>query len=250
MKVPPLFAAGLLLLGAYTSSKAAVYNYIFDVSEQTTDYYLNVEGNPVLTGTGGSPAGDYAFVSNITAGFTQFYLHLNRLFQRDVGDEIKIGELESITYWTQAGDPANGLDWAIRLYTIPAAGQTSGWFNKRFNGMNPNASDTGWHEWSADTANWFKSYTYYNGKTQTDSTINYSLSQITENYGNDEILYFSLYAGSDKNTKAIYNQIDNITIKLTNGDEVHVKLVPEPTGFVFCAAGGFAYALFRRRRLR
>lgn len=186
-------------------------------------------------------------MSDITSGYSELYFHLNSLFERGA-DKIKIGDLASITYWTQAGTPANGLDWAIRIYTVPQVGQPQGqWFNKRFHGKNPGAEDSEWHEWDAGTSGWFSSY--HDRVTNKSVTINYTLEEVAQNFGNDEILYFAFYIGADSNTKSLFNQIDNITFTLTNGDEVHIKLIPEPAAFTFLAASGVAYALFRRKRL-
>jgi len=259
MKVPPfltagaflgIFLFGTLLFGTSASSQAAVLTYYYS-GVGTPDAGLEVQGKATA-------ASDGTFRSDIVASepdednrYTQFNLLLNILFQREEGDPILLGDIASSSYSTRTPTPEDGLDWALRIYTAPTETSHKTWFNLRFDARNPVASAGEWGYWDMDTAfetgkNWFLNL--HDGAT--NSLLNLSLSDVTSNplYAAEEIGFLAFYVGSSANSKQLFNEIANIRVVLKNGDEVQVNMVPEPTLFSFCAAGGLAYALFRRKR--
>lgn len=161
-------------------------------------------------------------------------MNLQLAFQ--IPTALTISDIVGITYWTKKGS-VNNSDWSLRLYSEKLPGQTSGWYGHRFEGATPASSNSDWNMWDANSAGWFHTVAEGRSGGSTDKT-GYSLTELHDEYGSENILYFSIFSGSSTNIKPISNYLDGVVISLANGDQVRLDLVPELGTLVLGICGG------------
>jgi len=187
------------------------------------------------------------FLSPIDGSSTKYVglaIDFNLAFQPE---GLTLGDLADITYYTKKGSSTSALDWSIRIYTQPTVGGT--WYGYRFDGKTPNAADTDWHLWDADSSGWFTAGQVASPKSSLSFTKSLSELASDSTYGSLSLLYMVLVAGSSTNTQSILNSLDGITITRANGDQVKIDLVPEPGTFALLFGGlGVLRLLHSRRR--
>ncbi|HEV2448295.1 MAG TPA: PEP-CTERM sorting domain-containing protein, partial [Candidatus Sulfopaludibacter sp.] len=174
---------------------------------------------------------------------------------------ITIGDLQSISYWTNKPGDSGSPDWTFYIYTALGTGtgaNEASWYHTRLNSEpyltgTPSASDPSntWHEWSTgDPANPMRFYDAGRDGgiygTYTDPTLanleagainwnsyNSVYANNTYDYRGDVISKFSLQTGSAWGN-GFQGMVDGVTIALNNGDTVKLNLdaVPEPASVV------------------
>jgi hypothetical protein len=179
------------------------------------------------------------------------------------GHAVKVGEVESISYWTKKGSThaQNPIDWALVLYTKPFTGSlsTSPWYGERL-GAEPyfamstiDPADT-WNQWSSDAGDnqlrFYEStagapganFGTYNDPTWDVLKVGNGLSG--QPYAGHDVLYFSVQTGSGT-AAGFTGQVDGVRIELTNGEVVNLNFEPflQPTDRDACKKGGFASLL-------
>jgi hypothetical protein len=196
--------------------------------------------------TTGAPGwGSSSFISNITGGvnsnYSEFQVNLDALF----GRTLTINDLQSISY-NSKNNAGSAQDWDIRLYTDPQPGDIH-FYHSRFEANPPVTS--GWQTWSTDSN--LKISNVHSGTNNSDTPLNATLTDLHANYGTEKILYLSFIAGASGNTLPIANNLDGISIKLSDGSVANINLaaVPEPAS-VFMIGLGVAGLLFVVKRRR
>lgn len=248
-------AASVLFAPAIQAAQTYSYNLSPDDIGTGTSSLLIVnptpggDSLPVAGAYGPVGWGDTSIVTNIdgvNAKYTQLYINIQLAFMTPV--TLTISDIVGITYWTKEG-VANSGDWALRLYSEPVPGQSSGWYGHRFEGSSPAPGNTNWNMWDANSAGWFK--TVASGSGGASDTTGYSLTGLHANYGSEKILYFSIFAGSSTNMGPISNYLDGVVISLANGDQVRLNLVPEPGIIALASLGSsllLGHLLMRRKK--
>jgi hypothetical protein len=179
---------------------------------------------PLGSMDGGSVLGVGAFYSDVqgsAAGgprdYTSLRLNLMELFERDV--PVLIDELESIEYHTNMVD-ALGVDWQLKIYTLPLPGQVSGWYGHRFNFVRPDNPDGNWDKWSTDTFNveWIRS------GTGTSSYPDALFSTVSAPHAAEQIFFVDIIAGYATDSPPCHSYLDAVTVKLKDGSMVTLDL--------------------------
>lgn len=175
------------------------------------------------------------------------------------GHEVKVGEVESVSYWTKKGSThaQNPIDWALVFYTKYYTGSlsTSTWYGERY-GAEPyfamntvDPADT-WNQWSSDAGdNQLRFYESTSGApganfgTYNDpswDTFKASAGLSGQSRANHDILFFSVQTGS-ATAAGFTGQVDGVRIELTNGEVVNLNFEPflQPTDRDSCKKNGF-----------
>jgi hypothetical protein len=203
-----------------------------------------------------------------TAGAkTELYIPVNLLFT----GPVLLGDIESITYWTNKPGTAGDPDWTLLLYTAPThtADDSASWYQSRLN-SEPYFTQTAgvaantWHEWStADPTNpltFFDQPRSGNFGTYGDPTLADLQAgpvtwgnSATRDYGSEALSLFSLQTGSGW-ADGFTGLVDGLTITLRNGEVGTVNLeaaptpAPEPASLVLLGTGLFGVAARWRKR--
>ena len=114
----------------------------------------NVNGN---TGTSAPGFGSGSFPAPGVGGKSEVYISMNSLF----GHDVTIGNIASISFWTNKPGDAGDPDWTLLLYTAKTGTDDTGsFYHSRLNSepyftQTPSASDPSntWHQWSTDGPN-------------------------------------------------------------------------------------------------
>lgn len=236
------------------------------------DITLYVNGTPNVVGNSSSAPGFGTTswqAAAVTAGQkSELYLSPTVLF----GHSVTIGDIASISYWTDNPAANSSTDWGLLIYTNKQAGDPS-WYHTRLN-AEPYLTGAGnpagvWTEWSTnDPSHPLRFYdanrdggiygTYGDptlAEIQGTATLNWhnfypSYPVTSLDYAPETISYFSWQTGSGW-ANGFTGLIDGLDIQLKNGEDVKVNLeaVPEPSAILFLvttvAAVGFR---LRRRR--
>jgi hypothetical protein len=226
----------------------------------------NVNGD-TTTFAPGFDSGSWA--ANGGASKQELYIPVTTLFGSQT---VTIGDIASVSYWTNKPGDQGSPDWTFLIYTAPQTGDPS--YHTRLNSEpyfsnNLSAPSNSWNEWSSDgSTNQMRFYdqprsgTY---GTYTDPTLDQitsgpvtwngaGQSGTTVDYTNEVITTFSLQTGSAW-ANGFSGLVDGLTITLKNGDVAYVNLeaVPEPATIVgtgFAALFGLGSWYRRHRRTR
>lgn len=174
------------------------------------------------------------------ANKSEIYLAPATLF----GREVKIGEIESISYWTKnsVAQYGNSVDWALVLYTKPYVGDlsTPSWYGDRY-GAEPyfssqlNAPANTWNQWTSDAGdNQLRFYESTQGApganfgSYTDpywSAFKASLALSSQPRALRDVLYFSIQTGAAW-TAGFTGKLDGLRVELTDGSVANVNFEP------------------------
>ena len=210
----------------------------------------------------GAPLPTGSFQANATPSSgnkSEIYVDAASLFG---GQKFTIGQIASMSYFTNKSGPATAPDWTLILYTDPtSSGNTASWYHARLNAepyfTNSTVTPGTWHQWSTGGSN---PLTFYdqarsgNFGTYTDPTLtgiqNGTYSWANDNYADQTVKYISFQTGSAWAT-GFDGLLDAFNISLTTTNEVGVinfEAVPVPSS-VWAGLVLFAgLAAFKLRR--
>ncbi len=188
--------------------------------------YDSDQDPPIGSTDGGSVWGSGAFYSDVqgsAAGgprdYTSLRIHLADLIKRR---DVRLAQIDSISYYTNM-QPGSPIDWQLKIYTYPLAGQASGWYGHRLNFVRGTSDDGNWDLWDTDTYNveWVRSgdgvESYY-----PDVTLDTLLA--SSPYGTEKINFIDIIAGYATSSPPVDSYLDAVTITLTDGSEIKLDL--------------------------
>ncbi|WP_261131749.1 S-layer homology domain-containing protein [Bacillus sp. Marseille-Q3570] len=160
--------------------------------------------------------------------------------------EIKLSEIDSISYASKKEDETKALDFALEIYTV---GDKHGWYEERLSSEpmyanEYNANEGQWNTWNTDTGeNQLVFYDsnhgpagFNNGPTLQDleskpiDWSNYGGEPGAINYASQTVKYFKLQTGSGWTDFKGY--VDRLVITLKNGAVFEIDMEPShaPSG--------------------
>jgi hypothetical protein len=234
-----------------------------------------VSGN-TTTAAAGFPVGSFQSGPVLDADHkSEIYVTPLQLFGRD----ITVGELQSMSYFTNKAGNAGAVDWSLNIYTKPSSGTGTNagsfyeshlvsepYFTQTSNTDDPSNA---WHQWS--TAPGANSLRFYDAQrdggvagTYTDPTLadlhagndpansgNFEWSNGTSNnYNNETVEYISFQTGSSWSA-GFDGLLDGFDISLAGGETaaINFEAAPLPSsawgGLVLLA--GFGALKLRRK---
>lgn len=217
----------------------------------------NVTGN---AGTSAPGFGSGSWAAPGSGGKSEVYIVPSLLFS----SPVTIGDISSISYWTNKGGLSTAVDWSLTLYTVPTGpgtGDSASWYRSRLT-TEPYFTQSGsvtantWHQWStgnnADSLRFYDSPRSGTFGTYTDPFFA-DLSNGSHDYSTESILYFSLQTGSAW-ANGFAGLVDGLTVTRTNGDvgivnfEATASPVPEPGSLALVGIAIFGLAAAGRRK--
>ena len=236
------------------------------VSANATATYLTVApdiNTPFVAGNNSTAAPGFGSSSFQAAAITsgqksEVYIPVSSLF----ASPVTIGDIQSISYWTNKGTTAADPDWTLLLYTKPTGtGDSASWYKSRLNSEpyftgTPSVTANTWHQWSTnDSTNPMRFYDQPRGGnfgTYTDPTLSDLkagnvtwANSTTHDYSAEQLNLISLQTGSAW-APGFTGLVDGVTVTLTNGDVGYVNLVPAPGAVALAGLAGLVG--LRRRR--
>lgn len=200
---------------------------------------------------------------------SEIYIPVSSIFS----GAVHVGDIASISYWTNKSGTGGDVDWTFLMYTKPTGSDDSaGWYKSRLNSEPYFTSSTvapnTWHEWS--TAPGTNSMRFYdqprsgNFGTYTDPTLaGLTAGPVLVNgnwrdYRGEELNILSFQTGSAW-ANGFAGLLDGLTITLNDGSvgivnfENTLTVVPLP-GAAWAGISGLVglagFGSVRRRRLR
>ena len=229
----------------------------------------NIVGN-TTTSAPGFPTGSWQGAANSPGQKTELYIAPTQLF----GHAVAIGDIQSVSYWTNKGTTAAAPDWTFYFYTAKqASGNGGSFYHTRLNSEpyltnTPFVAANTWHQWSTnDPTHPMRFYdTFRDGGifgTYTDPTladiqagpVTWPSTSTTVDYRSEQILAFSIQTGSAW-ANGFTGLVDGLTITLSNHEVGTVNFeaaaVPEPATVLSLSAAGLCALIsyVRRRRAK
>jgi hypothetical protein len=231
---------------------------------------------PALTDTAGTVVGNTAAAPGFGSGSWQatqhnpnsvkpedqksnYYVTPQELFGSGV--VVTIGDVLSMSYWTNQFNSAGNSNWGLYIYTAPSSGDNStSWYKSRLVATPGKGDADQWDQWTTASLNF--SDPSRNGQAYTTSitwaditghpvTWANGLPGNSRDYSSETVEYFSLQ--TDSGATAFRGLVDGLQINLKNGmtGSVDFEAAPEPatlglTALVVVAGIGF----LRRRSLQ
>ena len=232
---------------------------------------LNVVGSS--SAAPGFPSGSVqANAPAIPNGKSEVYFGANLLFPTLAN--VHIGDIKSISYWTNKPGNYGDPDWTFLIYTKPTGtDDTTAKYHTRLNSepyfTNSTTDAPGtWHQWSTDNTEAMKFYdvkrdggnygTYSDPTLATlvqNSTYQWqALGGTSNDYRDEQISAFSLQTGTAW-AQGFTGLVDGLTITLNTGEVGIVNFeataaVPEPASLISMGTAallGLGYFARRRR---
>jgi hypothetical protein len=173
-------------------------------------------------------------------GKAEIYISPMTLF----GHDVTIGELASITYWTNKPGSGADPDWTLILYTKPTGSGDSapGYYHSRLNAepyfTSSTVTSNTWHQWSTDGSNplrfydqprngTFGSYSDPNLNAFRDGPVNWQDygygAGPTIDYSGEQIGAFSIQTGSAW-ANGFTGLLDGLEVTLVDNIGLQTKL--------------------------
>jgi hypothetical protein len=235
-------------------------------------------GSTNVAGNGSSASGfpNSSWQSNATGANSksELYIPIGSLFS----SPVTVGDLDSVSYWTNKPGDSGSVDWTFLIYTAKqGSGDEASWYHTRLNSepyftqtSNANDPSNTWHEWSSNDptnpmlfydqgrSNSFGTYTDPTLADLTAGSVTWNgsgQSGASADYSGEGISLISLQTGSAWGN-GFTGLVDGVTITLKNGDTATVNLeaavVPLPkaayAGLGLIAGIGVLGGLKRRQR--
>lgn len=183
---------------------------------------------------------------------------------------VTVGDISSISYWTNKPTTTNNVDWYFNIYTQKTGISDGGSFYHSRLVSEPYFSPNGatytpnaWTQWNSNPTTGLRVYdTFRNGGgagAYTDPFLNaafngpitYATNNNTVDYTGETVKYFSLQTALDWSA-GFPGLMDGLTITLKNGDIgiVNFEAVPEPTTWLAAGLVAAALASSALRRVR
>jgi hypothetical protein len=237
----------------------------------TLTVYENYAGNSNVGGNGltaapGFDSGSWQAAAPGASSKSESYFDATALF----GYAVTVGDIASISYWTDKPGNSGSPDWSLYIYTDKVAGDSS-FYNSRLTAEpyltnTPSANDPAntWTQWSTSggTTN---ALTFYDSArdggvqgTYSDPTLAgiqnggnaYAWSGgSSNNYNTEDVLYFSVQTGSAW-AYGFNGLVDGLTVNLKNGDSaaINFEATPEPGTLFLGGLGGLGLLVAAKRR--
>jgi hypothetical protein len=197
--------------------------------------------DPGLADTPGSVIGN---LTNSAPGFgagswqatgvkSNYYVTPQALF----GHSIVVGDIASISYWTDQFNYAGNSNWSLYLYTLPSgAGDETGWYRSRLV-ASPGAGAAGWDQWTPSNLTFSdptrNGNAYSAGVTLaglTSGTVTWANTSTQWNYTGETVLYIGLQ--TDSAVTDFTGLLDGLQVTLNGpageSGSVNFEAAPEP----------------------
>jgi hypothetical protein len=218
-----------------------------------------VVGNMTTASPG--PNGSFQADAASGGGKSQIYVDPSLLF----GHSITIGDIASMSYFTNKGGTGADPDWTLLLYTKPTgSSDTASWYHARLNSepyftQSTVASNT-WHQWSTnDPTNPLRFYDAARSGTfgtYTDPTLSQiqsgTISWTSDSYATQTVELLSFQTGSAW-ASGFTGLLDGFNITLTDATtgDINFEAVPLPSSAWagILLLGGLAAFKLRRKAI-
>jgi hypothetical protein len=195
------------------------------------------------TGAPGFGSSSFMYVNNAAVDpKAELYVSAAALF----GHAITVGDIASVSYWTDKSGASDTVDWGFYIYTaLQATGNTGSFYHTRlvseplYSGAAAVAANT-WHQWTSGGAAPMRFYDQArdggiqgvnNDPTFADienGPVTWAVSGTTVDYTSEVVNLFSLQTGSAWSA-GFLGLVDGLTITLKDGEIGTVDLAADPS---------------------
>lgn len=225
MSLPRILLAMLVFVFLAAGANAASYDFTIPVNTP----FIDTDGVPAAGAPGEFPDGwGQGSWQADGSSFTKFIVNPELLLP----EAITIGEISSISYWTNKDAPASAQDWYFQMYTKPYDGSPgSGWYGNRINAepyfsVNPNAPAGQWNQWqTGEGDNQLRFYDSSDGSFGSYTDLVWD--EFKSEFADQEILYIALGVGSGW-AEGFNGLMDGLRIEFANGDIANFNFEANP----------------------
>ena len=199
-----------------------------------------------------------------TAG--QRYRTLRIIVGSLFGENVAVGDLAGISYYTKKSAAQTEYDWNPAIYTAKQNdGNDMSWYRDMIRAhdtaaLSLNAPANQWNQWTTATGltNQLQFYTTRTGFTAENMALDDLASgpitrgSSTFDFSNENVLFIDISMGSNSGGGTGASQLDGVRISLTDGTVANINLtaVPEPGTLVLLITAGLAALCYAWRRRR
>lgn len=243
--MPPLYVRAIL--GA---AMAAAIGFFAGSPASAADLTFYVGSASNVAGSGNSAPGfassSWQAAAPSAGSKSEFYVNAGDLF--GAGADLTVGNVASISYFTNKPGTAADPDWTFLMYTAKTGiGDTGSFYHSRLNtepyfSGTPTVAANTWHQWSSDDAN--NPLRFYDQPrsntfgTYTDPTLTQitggpvtwngsGQSGATYDYRRDVLSLLSFQTGSDW-ANGFNGLLDGFTITLKSGETGTINFEAAP----------------------
>lgn len=201
----------------------------------TNPFGWDWDSNAPDTAAGAPPCwGDSSFYASVIQGgatpadrYRTFRIGLRDLFKHPV----TIGDVASISYYTNKPALQTAIDWRLSIYTTPeGSGNVSSWYRNRIQShpagaLNLNAPADQWNLWSTDSGeNELQFSSNRTGFSAEDmlwselASAPVTRGAYTWDYSGEEVMMIDVLLGANSGGGTGSSQLDGISVRLTDGE--------------------------------